>query len=122
MDWKQFIDDNGVVLIPSDITKIAKWAFYKNESVKEVIIPEGVTEIGSDAFGHCINLTKVSLPNSLKKIGDIAFEYTGITSLEITSGLKKVSGDAFLMCSSLHSITVSEDNEYYTSIDNCFLE
>lgn len=121
MDYKQFIDDNGVVTIPSSITKIAAFAFDYNRTVKEVIISEGVIEIGAQAFCHCTNLAKVTLPNSLKKIGDLAFGFTGLTSLEIPSGLKKVSEDAFMMCSSLHSITVSEDNEYYISIDNCCL-
>ena len=47
------------ITIPSDITEIKKYAFYKCTSLTSVTIPDSVTSIDSGAFEDCTSLTSV---------------------------------------------------------------
>ena len=115
-------------------------SYYVPASLKTVIITGG-TVIDENAFYGCANITSVTIPASVAKIGESAFEYcTSLASITIPYGVTSIGGFAFFGCSSLKSITipegvssigdyafsgctgltsidVSEDNEYYKSID-----
>ena len=58
-------------------------------------IPNSVTTIGEEAFSRCSALQSIDIPNSVTTIEDRAFE----------------------CCSALQSINVSENNQYFTSIN-----
>ena len=46
---------------------------HDNTYIKGLILPSGITEIGAYAFYKCVNLTTVIFPDSLTKIGKSAF-------------------------------------------------
>ncbi|MBQ2851354.1 MAG: leucine-rich repeat domain-containing protein, partial [Thermoguttaceae bacterium] len=60
-------------VVPDGVVEIAKSAFYKCESLKEVSLPEGLQTIDSWAFFGCSSLRKVSFPSGLQTIGEEAF-------------------------------------------------
>ena len=60
--------------IPSDITKIGKYAFSDNHSVSSITIPDSVTYIDLGAFDSCDNLETINIPNTVTYIGSHAFE------------------------------------------------
>ena len=64
---------------------------------KNTFIPSSVTEIGDSAFSYCSGLTSIVIPSSVKEIGCAAFKD----------------------CANLAKITVSPENKYFDSRDNC---
>ena len=79
--------------IPDSVTSIGDRAFYKCSSLTSIIIPDSVTSIGDHAFYNCSSLTSITIPDSVTSIGDHAF-YNCLTS-----------------------ITVSENNKYFSSLN-----
>ena len=73
------------VIIPSCITNIGDYAFYKCRSLTKVTLPSSVTKIGSYAFSNCSSLKNVTIPSSVTSIGSSAFSGCGgLTSVNIT--------------------------------------
>lgn len=68
------------VTIPSTITVIDDYAFYKCESLETIVIPDSVEKIGFQAFYDCISLTEISIPAKVEEIEGWAFE--GCNALE----------------------------------------
>ncbi|MBQ3110732.1 MAG: leucine-rich repeat domain-containing protein [Clostridia bacterium] len=68
-----------------------------NEVITKVVLPDNVIGIGKVLFAGCTNLKEIVLPESLT---DFSF-YT----------------ESFSDCVKLESITISEKNEYYKSLD-----
>jgi hypothetical protein len=60
------------VSIPSTVSYIDGYAFYRCYALSEVVLQEGIVSIGSDAFGATI-LHKIALPSTLNGIGSSAF-------------------------------------------------
>ncbi len=90
----------SVVVLPTTVTSIGDYAFYRCEDLTEIrgggniasigkgafsgctslesfTIPEGVPEIGSDAFYNCAKLEEVAVPASVGSIADCAFSGCG---------------------------------------------
>ena len=61
------------LIIPSNVTKIGKWAFYGCKSLAIITIPESVTKIEENAFKGCGNLRHVSIPKKSTKLVKLAF-------------------------------------------------
>lgn len=73
------------------------WYSYR-KSIKNVVIENGVTNIGNCAFVNCHSLARVTIGRGVINIGT-----------------------AFSNCSSLESINVDENNQYYSSDENGIL-
>ena len=85
----------------------------------DIKIKEGTTEIASAVFMDNTKITQVVIPDSVVTIGVKAFSgCSKIVSLHIGSGLQKIDPSAFALLSSLETITVSEDNRYFTAENN----
>jgi len=127
-------DENGVYVIPENVTMIGESAFAGDATLKEVVIgsnvktigsgafqycpslkkvtvSEGVETIGSHAFSYCENLKEISLPSTVKSLGESAFCYC--TALEEISleHIRRVGEAAFINCSSLERVTFSSELE-----------
>lgn len=67
------------------------------------------TRLQEMLFEDCFNLEKVLLPSDLDIISDLAFCNTAITHFVIPDSVKEIGASAFENCSSLESVTISED-------------
>ena len=75
--------------LPSSLKEIAKFAICNCEKLENVVLPEGLQKIGESAFSSCKNLSKIRLPNSLTYLGTKAFNETPISTIAITSNIKR---------------------------------
>ena len=101
----------GVVTIPATIdgkpvTVIGSHAFAGCDELTGVVIPDTVTEIGAWAFAQT-GLTGIDLPTGLTSIGENAFYGCyGLTSVEIPSGVTEIGAGAFCNCIGLTEVTI----------------
>ena len=66
-----------------------------------------VTSIGSSAFSRCSGLTSVEIPSGVTSIGSYAFYgCSGLTSVTIPSGVTSIGSYAFKGCSGLTSVAI----------------
>ncbi len=92
-------------------------AFVNCSKITEIDLPEGLVSIGSDAFSNC-GMTEVKIPDSVTFLGDRAFSSCeNLKRVIIGKGLTDIDSSVFAYCNSLESITVSADNQSYTSVD-----
>ena len=106
--------------LPSNATGLFGWTFVHCENLESVNIPNGVTSLGY-TFGGCKKLKSITIPESVTEID--RWTFFGCISLESVVIPKNVSfisdgNDVFDGCSSLKSLSVDSDNEYYYSVDN----
>jgi len=94
------------IKLSSGITTIESEAFYNCTELYEVQLPNTLVEIGESAFDNVIKLSKIDLPTSLRTIGDGAFKFSGLTSIVIPNGVKKINRGAFTAAESLQSVTL----------------
>ena len=101
-------DEDGVYVIPENISVIGEGAFAGDTNLKKVVIGEHVKIIGSGAFQGCTALQTVTLAEGLETIGSYAF--TGCVSLaelSLPSTVKKIEEYTFYSCEALESIDLS---------------
>ena len=97
---------------------VAEGAFANRSDLVKVTLPSTLQHIGSGAFEGCINLTSVvwGEENNLRSIQARAFKncmsLSDFEFLQSAANLEAVGAQAFLNCSLLESVTLSEDVEY----------
>ena len=143
-----YLGNDNELLLPNAYDQkkytIGDYAFYNLPNIIAVTIPDSVTSIGEKAFYGCSKLESITMGKTVTTIGCSAFEgtawheqqpdgeiylntvlyeYKGImppnTSIEIKDGTTSVSGNAFINCTGLNSITIPKsithigDNAFY---------
>lgn len=122
----------GDVVLPSNVTRIAKGAFYMNTDITSVTIPETTTVIEDYAFNGCKKLSKVccegvdsignyafhdcealaAIPQSgLRYIGESAFVNTSVVEAALDD-IEHIGSYAFYNCNSLASVTLGSHLKY----------
>lgn len=99
------------------LTEIWENAFAGCSSLTSVIIPNTVTRINGNVFYECSNLTTIDLPNSLEELGQNAFYGSGIIDVFLPANVRIIDQLAFQDASQVASVTVDENNPYFSSSD-----
>lgn len=113
------------VIIPSTVTKIADYAFYFNDKLKQITIPQSVAEMGEGAFGNCAQLSKVSFEGEgLNRIGTHCFRSnSSLSAITIPASVKSVGAFAFAFCSQLkHIYFMGDAPEFGDNIEEAFYD
>ena len=119
---KVLIDYTGTetdLILPSDITKINRYAFHDCEDLTSVVIPDNVISIGDAAFAACDNLTSATIGDNVTSIGAQAFwGCYNLTSLTIGNSVTDITFDAFDFCESLINISFNGTIEEWNAIES----
>ncbi|MBO7215089.1 MAG: leucine-rich repeat domain-containing protein [Clostridia bacterium] len=67
-----YVGSQTELTIPSDITKIYKYAFSRCDSLTSIEIPNSVTSIGGEAFYNCSSLTSIFYNGTKSKWNSIS--------------------------------------------------
>lgn len=142
----------GKVTIPDSITKINSTAFYNCKELTEITIPSTVTQIGDSVFLGCSKLSKINVsnkneafcsengvvlnkdksklimcppafpqttfqvPKTVTGISESAFlGCSGLTNIIISDNVTEVPTISFTGCNKLATISVSTANKYFSS-------
>lgn len=93
--------------LPSGLTSIDQYTFYRCTSLESIEIPSLVTSIGDNCFSSCTALTSVSLPSNLTSIIQNAFNpCPALPSVDIPASVTSIGDYAFYNCKLLTSVTV----------------
>ncbi len=102
---------------------LSEYPWEKYSSIaKSIVVSEGVTSVAEYAFSsfHRITSNSIFLPDSLLEIGNGAFaRCDGLTSFEIPKSLETFGVYVFSGCTSLETISVSEENQNFCAFDGC---
>lgn len=108
------------VTLPNSITAIEDYAFADCRNLYTVTIPNSVETIGNYAFYQCTYMESITLPNSIQKIGDYAFAKNDLmTSVALPNSVKEIGCNPFANWMQLETISVDENNKYFTIYDDC---
>lgn len=99
----------GDLIIPEEITKIAKGAFSGCSGLSAVSIGSGVLNIADQAFYNCTGIKSIQIPDSVTAIGSKAFMgCTGLKAVVIGSGVTTIGSNAFSKCTKLGYVLISD--------------
>lgn len=127
-------DELATVEIPASVTKLAPYAFMECDKLTTVKMGKGISSIEESTFARCYSLSNVTLPSSLTTIdngafnnckaiksvtfpttitaiGDYAFQYTGLTSVNLGGNNKMATiGEwAFANCPDLTTVQLNDN-------------
>ncbi len=114
------------IVLPNGITYLGELLFYRCENLKTVKIPNTVTCVRSYAFAYCTSLQSIIIPDRVDHFDEwLTFkDCVNLRSITIGSGLENnvhmcdgTDTSYFYGCSSIESITVTNKNKNYCSID-----
>ena len=91
------------VVLPHNIQKVRKDAFYGCKSLKAVRWNAQTKSIPMDCFRRCSSLSEFDF-SSVEKIGAGAFEQSGLKVVNLSHSLQIVEGNAFYGCKSLKAV------------------
>lgn len=105
--FKELIDENGHLEIPTGTRKILQGTLMNCESLTSVSIPGSVTIISACAFLGCKNLRRIELREGLRTIDVAAFMgCSNLESIVIPEGVRIIAHDAFKGCTGLTRIVL----------------
>ena len=106
------------IILSGSITDIEEEAFYLCEELESIKFGSNLKHIGDYAFMCCSSLKSITLPDSLESIGDEAFNNcSALSSVTLGKNISSIGLNAFARCSKLENISVSGENEYFSSRD-----
>ncbi len=107
------------VTVDARAKRVGENAFNGCRLLTEVQFADGsaCVAIGANAFSGCRALTAIALPDGVSAIGNDAFlNCTALTALQLPASLASFD-ISMLGCENLQDLTVSEQNDLFTSID-----
>lgn len=111
----------NVTKLPSDITAIGDYVFYRQNALKLDKLEQEVTTIGTSAFNGCSNLAITEISSSvLEIINATAFAGTAIKELDIKSPVLDIIGNNAFQNSNLEKIIIRRTNGLVTARTTIF--
>ena len=108
--------------LPEGLTTIDENAFF-DCGFSSITIPSSVTRIEDSAFECCRNLLSIVIPDSVTYLGERVFgSCEKLVSAAIGKGVSYIHDTIFRDSTALETITVSEDNTTYASIDGVLID
>lgn len=104
------------IVLPTDLVSIPDRLLESCYRLENFDFPPNLKSIGVRAFYSCL-LNNAVLPESLEVIGELAFGGWYLKRIHIGSKVKSIPKNCFRDNLNLESITVSPENEVYTSVD-----
>ncbi|MBQ5693603.1 MAG: leucine-rich repeat protein [Alistipes sp.] len=86
----------GELIIPDGVVSIGASAFCLDKFSGELRLPKTVNYIGRDAFNGVGFTGTLEIPIDVQYVDASAFTYTNISSIVIHSGVREISGTAYL--------------------------
>ena len=108
-------NDLQKIEVPCSVTSIGAYAFSECSRLEKIEIPCGVTSIGARAFSACTKLKEIRFPDTLTTIGESAFENSAIKKVYFGDNMESLDDKVFTDCTTLETIEVSPDNQFYSS-------
>lgn len=119
-----FLDCQSIteVVTPSTLLSIGESAYYTCYSLTTISLNEGLNTIGEYAFyGAAAVAGVLSLPSTLcGELGNYTFYCSGITSVEIPSGITKIGNMCFSYCSKLATVTFASNSSLSSISSSAF--
>ena len=105
------------------LSVLSEGMFESLSGITELELPSSITVIPDSAFANCVNIENLVIPDTVETIEDWAFS-GGMNkkSIHIGSGVRSIGLNAFSGGYYLESITVDEDNQYFSGEGNCLIE
>lgn len=104
------------LVIENGITSVGAMNFYYCTHLTSVTLPDSVRKIGDNAFNYCTHINSINIPKYVESIGEAAFsDCIFIEGFALPATLRSIGKNAFVRCISVTSITVDENNAYYSS-------
>ncbi len=113
----EYLGSSDIVVIPETIdgkpiTKISKYVFANDSSVKGIKLSDSVKEIDGYAFALNKNLQYVVFGSGVETVGESAFQAcVSLKEVTVNDGLKVIKQLAFSQCTALKSVTLPESVE-----------
>lgn len=92
------------VTIPSTITAIKQYMFYRIKGITSVILPNSITSIATYAFANC-SLNSINIPSSVTSIGTYAFSGSSLQNIIVPSSVTSIGQYAFANTTALIDAT-----------------
>ena len=99
--------DIEFVKLPDSLKKIGPYAFANCKNLEKVDFGTGLEVINHNVFEGCVNLHSIELPSQMEVILSDAFIRSGLESVVLNDGLKKI-GDGAFDSTKLVSVTIPE--------------
>ncbi len=130
--WYNLIDEIKSVVIKNGVTSIGDYAFFNFYKIENVEIPNSVTSISDSAFANCFSLTAINVSSSNMNYssdenGILFNKYKTqlilfpcklqMEEYMIPDSVTSIKSDVFDHVKYLNSITVSDNNKYFSSED-----
>ena len=94
----------GTFSIPSNITNISNFAFFRAK-ITQVLIPSSVTTISSDAFNRSF-LTSITIPSTVTNLGDwICFLCPELITATVNAS--RIGYSSFRFCPKLTNVNIN---------------
>lgn len=95
------------VTIQEGTKGIARYSFYKQQSLTSIVIPDSVQYVEYAAFYQCDALTSVTLPKGLTSIADYLFyRCSMLSTVMIPETVTSIGRSAFYQCEMLNTIEI----------------
>lgn len=93
-----------VNMAQSGAASIGENAFKDCAKLQNVTMNQTLTSIASHAFSGCTNLGRIAIPASVTNLGEYVFEKSGVTSVNLGSGVTELPAYLFSGCKSLSDV------------------